>query len=385
MSELGYNYNIGSRVLSSRTKFTPTVPTLLSFGRVLDILLDNTREWINEELNEKYPIGTIKFIRLDQNNLATDVTNYAYPSSIGTSYIPHQDEIVGLEHKPISDLQFDSTYQKLYYTSVVNLWGSPNNNALPANTSDGQNPLGKGVPTLTDINPLFPFPGDILTEGRQGQSIRIGGYKSAENKLVDDSNNGKPYILISNGQIKTDNGVDHIVEDINKDPNSIYFLSDHKVPLIAANSKRASYNSPPLASDQYIGNQLLLNGGRVFINAKDESILISAKESVGINAKTVNIDAQDYACIDADAIYLGAKARSARFTREPAVLGIQLENWLTTLLNTLNSLSYAMSSAASTTGGPVTSLNAVGPELRATVKSLQTQLKQFQSKKVFTE
>lgn len=385
MSELGYNYNIGSRVISNRTKFTPTVPTLISFGRVVDILLDNTREWINEELNEKYPIGTIKFIRLDQNNLATDVTNYAYPSSIGTSYIPHQDEIVGLEHKPISDLQFDSTYQKLYYTSVVNLWGSPNNNALPASTSDGQNPLGKGVPTLTDINPLFPFPGDILTEGRQGQSIRIGGYKSAENKLVDDSNNGKPYILISNGQIKTDNGVDHIVEDINKDPNSIYFLSDHRVPLIAANSKRASYNSPPLASDEYVGNQLLLNGGRVFINAKDESILISAKESVGINAKTVNIDAQDYACIDADAIYLGAKARSARFTREPAVLGIQLENWLTTLLNTLNSLSYAMSSAASTTGGPVTSLNAVGPELRATVKSLQTQLKQFQSKKVFTE
>lgn len=385
MSELGYNYNIGSRVISSKTKFTPTVPTLMSFGRVVDILLDNTREWINEELNEKYPIGTIKFIRLNQNNLATDVTNYAYPSSVGTSYIPHEGEIVGLEHKPISDLQFDSTYQKLYYTNVVNLWGSPNNNALPANTSDGQNPLGKGVPTLTDINPLYPFPGDILTEGRQGQSVRIGGYKSAENKLVDDSNNGKPYILISNGQIKTDNGVDHIVEDINKDPNSIYFLSDHKVPLIAANNKRASYTKVPPASDQFKGNQVILNGGRVFINAKNESVLISAKESVGINANTVNIDAQEYACIDAKSIYLGAGARSARFTKEPAVLGIQLENWLNTLLDSLNSLSYALESATSVSGGPVIQLNAAGPTLRATVTSLQKQVKQFQSNKVFTE
>ncbi len=50
----------------------------------------------------------------------------------------------------------------------------------------------------------------------------------AENKLVDDSNNGKPYILISNGQIKTDNGVDHIVEDIN---NPYHQAMTQKLPV----------------------------------------------------------------------------------------------------------------------------------------------------------
>ena len=385
MSELGYNYNLGSRVLIGRPKSTNTTPELSSFARVVDVLLDNTREWINEELGEKYPIGTIKCIRLNQNNEATDVEVYAYPSSVGTAHIPHPPEIVGLEHKPISDSQFDSTWEALYYTDVVNLWGSPNNNALPATNFDGQNLLGKDVPTLSDINPLYPFPGDILTEGRQGQSIRIGGFKSAENKLVDDSNNGKPYILISNGQIKTDNGVDHIVEDINKDPNSIYLLSDHQTELVAANLKRDSYDAVPLTSNQYKGNQVIINGGRLYFNAKEDSAFISAKESIGLNARTLNLDAKDYICLDASKIYLGKGARTAKFTKEPVVLGVQLENWLNSLLDSLGRLSRALSTASSVSGGPVTQLNAAGPALQATVTSLRTQIKQFQSKKVYTE
>jgi len=44
-----------------------------------------------------------------------------------------------------------------------------------------------------------------------------------------------------------------------------------------------------------------------------------------------------------------------------------------------------MSTATSVTGGPVPALNAAGPELQAVVKSLKTQIRLFQSKKVFTE
>ena len=50
---------------------------------------------------------------------------------------------------------------------------------------------------------------------------------------------GKPFTIISNGQIDTVDGIAHIVEDINKDANSLYFLSDHKVPLIAAKYKKS--------------------------------------------------------------------------------------------------------------------------------------------------
>ena len=51
-----------------------------------------------------------------------------------------------------------------------------------------------------NINPLQPFPGDVLIEGRHANTIRLGGTKHEENPLVDDSNNGKPYNIIRIGQ-----------------------------------------------------------------------------------------------------------------------------------------------------------------------------------------
>lgn len=273
-----------------------------------------------------------------------------------------------------------------YWTDIIPVNNHPHYNATPNTGEEGwQNDLEKGFKELADINPLQANPGDLLIEGRYGQSIRIGGGKGDNNPIIDDSNEGKPIIIISNGQLETTNGNDIIREDINKDPNSLYFVADHKISLQAANTKRDSYNTVPVSSDQYKGNQVLLNGGRVFVNAKEESVFISAKESVGINGKTVNIDAQEYYCIDADKIYLGKGARTARFIKEPVVLGGQLENWLNILLDSLDSLSTALSSAAAVTGGPVTQLNSAGPSLKATVTSLRTQIKQFQSNKVYTE
>ena len=389
MAGLGYNYSIGSRVLQNSDRLKSNHVGESMYARVTEILLDDTVEWFNDSVNEKYPIGTIKCIRLNKDTTSTNVIMYAYPSNIPTTYIPHQNEIVELKHRPISDLQFDVTSERLCYTRVVNLWGSPTNNSLPASTFDGQNLLGKDVIELTDINPLFPFPGDILTEGRQGQSIRIGGYKSPKNILVDDSNNGQPFILISNGQIKTNNGVDYIVEDVNQDANSIYFLSNHKLPLKEANSKRDSYNESPLKADQYKGNQLILNADRVFINAKNESVLISSKKSIGINSNTVNLDATDYMCVDANHIFLGKGARtSPEGLKEPAVLGNQLDNFLSVVLDMLQNIGQAMVDATAQTGGPIASLNVEGYSVLDTVTTLQSLLGKkapMKSKKVFVE
>jgi hypothetical protein len=309
---------------------------------------------------------------------------FAYQGSAQNRTIPLAGEIVTLYTGVDTNSLANPGATKFYWKEIVNLWNHPHHNAAPDTLqSDWEENLLKGFPTQKNINPLIANPGDTLIEGRLGQSIRFGGSKGAST-LIDISNDGKPIIVLSNGQVETDNGSDLIEENINEDFNSIYLLSDHKVPLTAANSKRAAYDVAPIAADQYIGNQILVNGGRLFFNAKEESILLSAKESIGLNASTLNFDAQEYACIDAKRIYLGSKARASAM-REPAVLGTQLENWLTTLLETLESLAVSLSSATSVTGGPVTQLNAAGPELGAAVKSLKTQIILFQSKKVFTE
>lgn len=271
----------------------------------------------------------------------------------------------------------------MYWGKIVNVWNHPHHNAVPdTKQQDWKDRLIGGQPEEATISPLQANPGDTLFEGRLGQSLRFGGYKGAQSKLIDSTNDGKPIILISNGQAKTDEGNTPIEEDINQDFNSIHLLSNHKSDLIASNTKRDSYNTKPASSNDFKGNQIILNGGRVYINAKEDSILLSAKESVGLNAKTVNLDATDYFCVDSKKIYLGVKARTGQV--ENAVLGMQLDNWLQSLISNLQIIAGAMKSATNG-GGAVASLQAAGTALDTTLRSLQTQIQNIKSQKVYIE
>ena len=381
----GNNYFLGSKIggiVQSQNSGGSSQGALV-FGRVTKISLDESTEILDAQGNA-LPIGTILYRDITAQK-ETKATEYpALPLHTNIKQFPLLNEVVMLVQVPTSDIQTNVGTKDVYYSTIVNLWGSNHHNALPEPNTDISTILGKDVKELSDINPMYPFPGDVLIEGRQGQSIRLGGNMSPKNKLVDDSNNAKPFILVSNGQIKTDNGIDHIVEDINKDPNSIHMLSDHISDLIAINKKRDSYDVQPLASNRYVGNQVIINGGRLFFNAKEDSAFISARESIGLNAKTVNIDANTYFCVDAAKIYLGKAARTS-ITKEPVVLGIQLENWLNNLIAILRTISITLPTVTSTPAGAIPGLAELGKAIDQPIKDLTTTTILFQSKKVFTE
>jgi hypothetical protein len=129
-----------------------------------------------------------------------------------------------------------------------------------------------------------------------------------------------------------------------------------------------------------------LNGGRITINAKEESALISAKEAIGLNARTLNFDATDYVCIDGKTILLGEKARTAPLIlKQPVIRGLAMQNWAHELLDTLQSVSAAMSQAVAVSGGPVTSLVEEGKALEASITVLRSNLGGVLSSKVYVE
>ena len=361
-----------------------TQPTSM-FGRVVDIVLDENKI-LNDQQGNRLPIGSIIY-----QDILTPVDKEtplppAYPLSSTLTEFPLINEIVLIITGPGPDFQENSSQLISYYSSVLSIWGSPNHNALPTQGVDFEFPIGNNIPELRDINPLYPFPGDFLIQGRQGQSIRMGGYKSDKNPFTGTVNNGKPFTIISNGQIKTKNGIDPIVEDVNKDANSIYMMSDHIVNITPATKKQDTYDVLPQTSGQYLGNQIVLNGGRITINAKEESALISAKEAIGLNARTLNFDATDYICMDGKTILLGAKSRTAPLTlRQPVIRGLAMENWINELLDALQSVSTAMAQAVAVSGGPVTSLVEEGAAFQSTITVLRTNLSNILSKKVYVE
>jgi hypothetical protein len=130
----------------------------------------------------------------------------------------------------------------------------------------------------------------------------------------------------------------------------------------------------------------MVNAGRLYFNAKEDSVLISAKNSVGLNANTINFDGKEYACLDANKIYLGAKARtSPAGIAEPAILGNQLDNFLSLMLDALQNIGEAMKVAEAQTGGPIASINTEGYGVVSSCDVLRSIVGQIKSKKVFIE
>lgn len=353
------------------------------YGRVVDIILDSFHpkyeqygksQSINGVFYRLLNIGTVEE---EENELL-----FAYCGVSNFKNIPLKGEIVTLSTLP-SDIKLGSpTSTKEYWTGIVPIWNHPHHNAYPDTTQQQDVDFGKDFKEETNIAPLQVFPGDYILEGRHAQSIRFNGTKYESNELIDDSNNGKPIIIVSNGQKEPSNSVDPVLEDINEDPSSLYFTSDHIIPLIQANEKRDAFDEEPEKADTYKGSQLLANAGRLYFNAKDEGAYISAKESIGLNAKVIGIDGEDYVGLDAKKVYLGTTAFEEK---EPALKGQTSTDWLEDLVGLLESLANTL---ATTPPAPPTYIGGLikeGVKLKAQLPQLKGILKQLHSKKVYID
>ena len=384
MSNYSYNFN----AFSSDTPRGINNPSTSVYTpvRVVDVILEGP----NEEIGAIYYRSLLKDIdQTDKIQLPK-----AYPLNASFKQVPLPNEVVLLMSAPSEEIGSSNATTKHYYTTVVSMWNHPHHNAFPDQVQNpGEVNLGRGFTELSDINPLHPFPGDILLEGRQGQSIRFTGANHPSSSWVDSSNVNKPLLILSNGQRTTDNGYDFIVEDINQDDSSLYFTSDHIVNLQIDKDllARNTFTVAPINQNTYKGKQLIGNADRVVLNARNSDILLTSKESTSVNAKTINLESKEYTCLDSKYIYLGTKALQAPLEiKEPVLLGNQVERFLEDLLSILDDLSSDLARAQTIGGEPIPLLNKRGIVLKSTLTSLKTLINPngpstLKSKKVFTE
>ena len=300
----------------------------LELARVEDVIIDKSNTEYGKFSGDR-SIGAIKYRLISDRNIIKEKEELpvAFPLDDRVRSYPLKNEIV-LITKAQSGLLNDDN-QRTYYLSVISLYDNVNHNSI-APQYDGNLDLGENIPEV-QINNLQPYSGDHIIQGRLGNSLRFSGYAHPDNQYTDDSNNGKPFTILRNGEFSTGE-YGFVQEDINKDDSSIYLTSDHTVPLEQVRDKFDSNTKDPILGNEYRGRQIIVDSGRIFLNAKDEDILLSSKESFGVSSKDVSIDGEDYIGLDAEKIYLGERAR--RLEDEPAIKGDALESYL----NTLNSL-----------------------------------------------
>jgi hypothetical protein len=308
-------------------------------------------------------------------------------------------------------------FDRFYYTSKVNTKGNCNSNAdfryeqtygkKEKNTSyssvklegplsrfdcypDGNTTAFSGILGNyfwfnNKIRNLRRFEGDVILEGRFGQSIRMGAYDSNRKNDVgdydnykngtEDSGGGNPMVLIRNrqrpisplskqslhpllppvsGSISEKSSTGYISEDINNDGSSIHLTSGKTVSnfnttcyksYLSTNSPEEQSRFSPRGCTQFAfpelnRDQIVINSDRLLFSSRfGETIHFSKKRYMVVTDNEFTVDAQDQivmttnskVVLNSPAIYLGEYDA----TGEPALLGQTTVDWLYDLCNWL--------------------------------------------------
>ena len=358
-------------------------------ARVVEIILDESHPLFRGYED----IGSIRYRVIGRGG---DESNPEYPLSRNNFSYPLKNEIVYLFSGPAPLDKASVSYTfRTYYTTPIAVWNSPHFNVHPEGGRTNYD-AGPGFVELSNIAPLLPHLGDIILEGRYGQSIRFTGVKSKNNPLTSDFNSGTPLTIIRNGQ-RPDilNGYIPVVEDINKDISSIYLTSAHHLDFELANNRRVSHlRNPPEDPKTYARPQIAVNSDRVVLNARWDDLLLSASNRVAVSSNATHIDSNDRIVLDADKIFLGEKAYKFRNVPEPtgvteplqqpAVRGAKNEE-------ILDGLSEILALLISTMTSPeppelyVPKLVAMATMLQEKINNLRAKIPETKSKKVFVE
>lgn len=396
--KLGFNNFVAKQTLS-QVGNPSGGPSGVRAVRVKDIVLDNFHPKF-KEVGEWNGLGTIYYEDIKSGAKPNPTLVSAKPAFSNQKYFPLINEIVYILNLPTPQSQNAPNDEEFYYLSVISIWNSQHHNAVPngletedqiqdyqqteagavRRITDGGTEivLGKTFIEKPNINPLLPFEGDFIQEGRWGNSIRFGSTVNGKTNWSETGENGDPITIIRNGEDPNngDEGWVPVVEDINNDLSSVWMTSTQQLPLEAASTKYNSYSSPPETPNQYSGEQIILNSGRLVFNSKTDHLMFSSAKSISLSSvDSVNIDTKEH-IIDANNIKLGSKDAT-----ESLMLGNKTVDMLSKILDELTSVMGQLSSLTSLPpGAPFVPLNAQAIQSQLKLNLYKNQLKTLLSK-----
>lgn len=366
----------------------------LGLGRVTRTILGQEscteEEWDTFQRSQAlYGIFYINLVTGVDGQITEDgAERFAYCLDPNIRRLPVPGEIVQLESRLAPDLAAQDgnlLQNKVYWVNIIPTWNHPHLNALPdlkVGDEGIQDEYFKDQGN--DINPLQLCPGDLTVEGRHGQSLRFGGTWYTTSPISVKGTNGKPYAIIRVGQGVDNDGKGDVAvyEDVNKDKASLYFTSEHIIPLDQACSKRKAWKDKQVTeAKNYNKPQILLTSDRLWLNGRDD-IELSAKNAIGLTADQVNIDGQSQVSFDATKVYLGNGSQNEK---EPVLKGQATTDMISTLVDQYTYLLDTIKSVDSDPGVFIGGLKTVASALIPILKTYQKQLPTLHSKKVYTE
>jgi hypothetical protein len=259
---------------------------------------DNTYKWIDPASAES---TTDKLFALKVRSCSGYFNQkpfIARPSDINIKKIPLVGELV-LIYKTFNQVASSSKFRESwYYLTTVDLQSSVHANLLPG-ISGGKtdDEIDKTKPgntfNLKITSPLQPYEGDVLVEGRWGNSIR---FSSTINLKGDQSNysttvpwlgganQGDPIIVLSNGR-ETKPNKQFVSENIQTDASSLYLTSTQKMAALTLGT--VSEKNPLTCygpnESQFARSQFIGVADRVILKSKTDIAVIDSPKAIVLN------------------------------------------------------------------------------------------------------
>jgi hypothetical protein len=377
-------------------------------GYVYDVVLDedNTRISSSErkDTSTRY-VGAIYF-RTGQNSTKTEEDlDVAYPSTV-LKTLPTKNEIVLIKKNASGTYFYERTgfmsspNNSSSETTLSNLFSrteSPQGNSSEysnvqqtgitrgsSNNSTNLDGFGEYFEETPGIHKLRLFEGDTLVESRFGQSLRFSGYNNPNNVF-------SPTIILRNAENPSTINADNVFtttveEDVNRDGSIIVLGSDqYKLPFqpgTVDENGNSDFETLPDSFRNYpselLGNQLLLNSGRVIISAKNAEMIFYSKKNYGFisdgglsidNAFGIDANVNDNINITTNDFDVNINSGNGKInlgdtSLEPLVKGDTLVNLLSQLVDAITQQVYL------TPSGPT----GTGPTNLATFNKIKNQL-----------
>ena len=407
--------NTGNNTQESTQKQLNALASSMISVRVTDIILDNDHPKF-DTYGGWSSLGTIFFEAVEGSPTLTPSKNPSIASPLipYTKSYPLVNELVLLFFVPDSNVNLNSNTKKYFYINPISIWNNhhlnayPNLNATPQVQASQQksyqaieqgqtrkstkeevdynynSPFTEGTFTeKSNIHPLLAFAGDIITEGRWGNSIRFGSTAKTSNILYNNNwsstgENGNPITILRNGQPTdaSEEGYLPIIENINKDLSSIYLTSNQSIPLSSSITNNPTIsNNIPESVGSYQGSQVIINSDRLVFNTKADSIILNSQSTISLTSvNTTGIYSQEGDVVLQSAknnIRLGdAKASQS------VVLGDTFLDDLADLLRKLQTLGQTLSTEPKiyVSGGPASSLKTQASKMLDNIKNYKSKI-----------
>jgi hypothetical protein len=333
----------------------------ISAAEVLEVI------YVDDNPNLIYGLKVKEFGSTPASDVAEVTTITAKPLNTSILRIPVVGEAVLLIKAPSSYGTAVRNTSDTYYLDVVSLQSSIHHNALPtitakkvqtSATSGNSGNYSKAAagstnkeqePKVDDnfsenekVQPLQHYIGDLLIEGRYGNSIRFSTTPKSGNFSVQPKwSNGKPAapITIFRNSIQDKGGKINgfITEDFNKEDNVIVQASGQNIQFEQASKVLSSTNNYKLTSwkDENWGKtpQTLISSGRIVFNSFQKEIIAFAKAGIALSSETaITIDAKNMVSLNAKKMELGTNSD------QQIILGNRWQKWMEDLIDAIGNL-----------------------------------------------